>query len=162
MILLRKKKLVLRSLVAQGGGEIKTDRIALPDNALCVTGIKAVGRHLQVSDPEVVVNKQHYIYGADETPDMTPDILMELNLGEYKDLSPQFTVSAPTGSGKYIYFAHPTSLSYPVFVYENFQGGFLNQGTVSITGPDGVQQFRVWRSVHPNLGDNVIITANHQ
>lgn len=160
-ILLRKKVLVRQLDVTQGGGEIKTDRVALPGAALVVTGIKAIGRHVKQSALDLTTLE--FIFGTSpQASSLGQDDLSAMNFEAYQSLTPHFTVSAPTDSGLYIYYAHPSSLADPTFSFQGFSGGFIAQGVLTLDTPKGVQTYRVWRSTNANLGEQVTVTANHQ
>lgn len=158
MLLLRKKKFIRHVLVDRTGDQ-KTDRIKLPASAMLITGVKAYCRLISLSVAAPDLTSLHYYFGNIAQPTVLPADIVGLTLGTYADLQPIFQVSS--GAGGYIYYAHPATLSDPIFMYNGFQGGFLDRGTVNLALANGLVPHRVWRSTNPNLGNNVVIQAIH-
>lgn len=157
-MLLRKKKFI-RHVLVERTGDTRTDRIKLPAAAMLITGIKAYCRMISLTMPGADLTSLHYYFGNLTLSSVLPDDVLGLSLGTYVDLQPTFPVNS--GPGGYIYYAHPASLSDPIFIYNGFQGGFLDRGTVNLALANGLVAHRVWRSTNPNLGNNVVIKAIH-
>lgn len=157
VIVLRKKKVVRSLLITRAGGEVKFDRFSLPESALLISGVKASARHIEI-EPVALGNLLYY-YGDVADANIDAIQVAALTSAIYADTQPEFTVSA--ASGEFIYYAHPISLSDPVFQYMGFQGGFLDHGTVNLSTPTGIMTYRVWRSTNANLGLNVTVKAIH-
>ena len=128
----------------------------LPASARQVVGVKATARMVAMPALQLPVAIA-YRYGV--VAGSTINNLAGLTSAVYADTQPIITVTA--GAGQYIYFAHPTLLSDPRFVYNGFEGGFLDQGTMRVDTDAGVEIFRVWRSTTPNLGVAVSIQIFH-
>lgn len=66
-----------------------------------------------------------------------------------------FTVNA--GVGKHILYVIPSAFGAPTFNVGGFDGGFTKIGTVSHQNAQGyTQDYDVWRSVQPNLGQTTV------
>ena len=157
IIVLRKRKMIRQLLITRAGGEIKFARFSLPSSALFLSGVRVSARHIEVD--EILIATLTYYFGKVADNSIDAQQVAALTPALYVDTNPVWTVSA--GPGEYLYYAHPISLSDPVFSYQGFQGGFLDHGTVNLTTATGLQTYRVWRSTNPNLGANVTVTASH-
>lgn len=66
-----------------------------------------------------------------------------------------FTVNP--GSGQYIIFAYPTRMGTATFTVQNFQGGFQDPETVSVTNSAGyTENYYVYRSTNSNLASTTV------
>lgn len=156
-IILRKRKFVRRMVIDRAGGQVKFDRFRLPSTALFITGIQVSARHMQLNP--TAITTLHYRYGTLAATSADAQAVLTLTDAVYADTHPNWQVTA--GPGEYIYYAYPASLSDPYFVYQTFQGGFLDQGTVLLPTANGPVTYRLWRSTNANLGVGVSITSYH-
>lgn len=98
------------------------------------------------------------IHWGVELIEPSPDSAFILGLASsslQNNASRTFTVSP--GADQYIYFAYPDSFGDVTFWVGGFEGGFTLVDTVSHTNASGhTQNYRVYRSVNPNLGGTTV------
>ena len=150
VVLVRKNRLVENVLVNQRG-ELKTDQVKLPANALRVTGVNVVATHLQVAPGNVL---PRYYYGANALLQPTPAMIITLPTDTFNGITVDGIANAT--ADKYLYYAHPIWLTNPIFNFGGFSGGFLNFDVLDLATPEGILTFRIWRSLNANLGQTTV------
>lgn len=149
-VLVRKNRLVEKMFVNRRG-QINTDQVKLPANALRVTGVHVTGMLLQ-APPQGAVNRVYFGASSDVAP--TPNMIGALPNQVLNSNTVDVNVTA--NAGQYLYYAHPVWLTDPVFNFGGFVGGFLDWDIEAITTPEGIFSYRVWRSTNANLGNTSI------
>jgi hypothetical protein len=159
MPLIRKRR-ITHHMIVNRPGEIKTDQIKLPANAYRVNRILVSVVPIEASI--LVQNFENYFFGVGSGATLDATLFNDLTMANYPTTTHTINFILSPGANDYVFYAHPVSALEPVFVYETFQGGFLEVGIFNIMIPDvGTIAYRLWRSVNSNLGTNLTITAQH-
>ncbi len=132
-----------------------------PDNyifRLGVTGENSDGTQTYKTRDYILYFYNHIIYGESQNPNITslnplPGLSAVINGSRNYTLN--FTMQQNTQNPWFLYYAYPSRLGLASFRDNstNLEGGFILQGTVNYTNPNGYSEnYNIYRSEQSNLG----------